>query len=114
MHELEDQAEARILPLLGMARAAKLSGFSLRHFRRVAKEHQIRVIHIGRKSFILTSDLIRWAKSSDIPIENGEVWTIEQSNEMMDGCRQSPEEPATVSSFTTSDSQLISKKQNDG
>src|SRR5215813_6111754 len=112
MQELENQAEGRILPLLGMARAAKLSGFSLRHFRRVAKEHQIRVIHIGRKSFILTSDLIRWAKSSDIPIENGEVWTIERSNEMMDGCRRSPGEHAIVSSFTTSDSPLISKKQN--
>jgi hypothetical protein len=69
MHNVEDEVpEGRLLPLLGMARAAKLSGFSVRHFRRVAKEQQIRVIQIGRKSFILTSDLIRWAKTSDIPI----------------------------------------------
>jgi hypothetical protein len=79
MDKLEDQVpEIRILPLLGMARAAKLSGFSVRHFRRVAKEQQIRVIQIGRKSFILTSDLIRWAKDSDIAIENGEGWTIHE------------------------------------
>jgi hypothetical protein len=73
MHKIEDEVpEGRLLPLLGMARAAKLSGFSVRHFRRVAKEQQIRVIHIGRKSFILTSDLIRWARSSDILIENAQ------------------------------------------
>ena len=115
MHNLEDEVtEGRLLPLLGMARAAKLSGFSVRHFRRVAKEQQIRVIHIGRKSFILTSDLIRWAKSSDIPIENGEGWTIRRSGEMMEECRRSPGGRATVSSFTTSDFPSISKKQNDG
>ena len=112
MHELENELpEGRVLPLLGMARAAKLSGFSVRHFRRVAKEQQIRVIHIGRKSFILTSDLIRWAKNSDIPIENGEGWTIRRSDEMMGGCLKSREGHATASSFTTSDSPLISKKQ---
>src|SRR6476646_1172329 len=115
MHRVEDEVpEGRLLPLLGMARAAKLSGFSVRHFRRVAKEQQIRIIHIGRKSFILTTDLIRWAKSSDIPIENGEGWTIRRSDEMMERCLQSPEGPATVSSFTTSASPSISKKQNDG
>jgi hypothetical protein len=114
MHKLEDELpEGRRLPLLGMARAAKLSGFSVRHFRRVAKEQQIRVVHIGRKSFILTSDLIRWAKSSDIPIENGEGWTIRRSDEMMERCLQSPEGHATASSFMTSDSPLILKKQSD-
>src|SRR5215831_18272573 len=114
MHKLEDQAEGRVLPLLGMARAAKLSGFSVRHFRRVAKEQHIRVIHICRKSFILTSDLIRWAKSSEIPIENGEGWTIRRSDEMMEECRRSPGVPATACSFMTSDSPSISKKQNAG
>ncbi len=77
MGKLEDRfPEGRILPLLGMVRAAKASGFSVRHFRRIVKEQQIRIIQIGRKSFILTSDLIQWARNSNIAIDDEEVWTI--------------------------------------
>lgn len=77
MGKLEDRfPEGRILPLLGIVRAAKVSGFSVRHFRRIAKEQQIRIIQIGRKSFILTSDLIQWARNSNIAIDDEEVWTI--------------------------------------
>jgi hypothetical protein len=40
--------------------AAGLAGFSVRHFRRIIEEEQIRIVQIGRKFFILGSDFERW------------------------------------------------------
>jgi excisionase family DNA binding protein len=55
-------------PLLGIETAARMAGFSQRHFRRLISEDRIRVIQIGRKMFILSSDLSEWAKNRNLGI----------------------------------------------
>lgn len=45
---------------LDIPRAAQLSGFSVRHFRRILEEERIRIIQIGRKFFIMGADFERW------------------------------------------------------
>jgi hypothetical protein len=45
---------------LDIPNAAGLAGFSVRHFRRIIEEEQIRIVQIGRKFFILGSDFERW------------------------------------------------------
>jgi hypothetical protein len=40
-----------------------LAGFSVRHFRRIIEEEQIRIVQIGRKFFILGADFARWQES---------------------------------------------------
>jgi hypothetical protein len=45
---------------LDIPNAAELAGFSVRHFRRIIEDEQIRVVQIGRKFFILGSDFGEW------------------------------------------------------
>ena len=45
---------------LDIPNAAELAGFSVRHFRRIIEEEQIRIVQIGRKFFILGADFERW------------------------------------------------------
>jgi len=45
---------------LDIQNAAELAGFSVRHFRRIIDEDQIRIVQIGRKYFILGKDFERW------------------------------------------------------
>ena len=45
---------------LDIPNAAGLAGFSVRHFRRIIEEQQIRIVQIGRKFFILGADFERW------------------------------------------------------
>src|SRR4029079_2629422 len=48
---------------LDIPNAAELAGFSVRHFRRIIEEEQIRIVQIGRKFFILGADFERWQAS---------------------------------------------------
>ena len=48
---------------LDIPNAAGLAGFSVRHFRRIIEEEQIRIVQIGRKFFILGADFERWQAS---------------------------------------------------
>ena len=50
-------------PFLGIAAAARMAGFSTRHFRRIVEEEHIRMIQIGRKYFILAADFERWQEA---------------------------------------------------
>jgi hypothetical protein len=45
---------------LDIPNAAELAGFSVRHFRRIIEEEDIRIVQIGRKFFILGTDFERW------------------------------------------------------
>jgi excisionase family DNA binding protein len=45
---------------LDIPNAAELAGFSVRHFRRIIEEEQIRIVQIGRKFFILGADFEKW------------------------------------------------------
>ena len=45
---------------LDIPNAAKMAGFSVRHFRRIIQDEQIRIVQIGRKFFILGADFERW------------------------------------------------------
>lgn len=45
---------------LDIPNAAGLAGFSVRHFRRIIEEQQIKIVQIGRKFFILGADFDRW------------------------------------------------------
>ena len=45
---------------LDIPNAAGLAGFSVRHFRRIIEEEQIRIVQIGRKFFILGADFEHW------------------------------------------------------
>jgi len=47
-------------PLVWIQNAAVLSGFSIRHFRRVVKEERIRTVQIGKKIFLVGVDFRRW------------------------------------------------------
>lgn len=50
-----------------METAAQIAGVTPRHFRRIVEEDGIRIIQIGRKSFILGSDFSDWARSKKLP-----------------------------------------------
>jgi hypothetical protein len=45
---------------LDIPNAAGLAGFSVRHFRRIIEDQQIKIVQIGRKFFILGADFERW------------------------------------------------------
>jgi len=45
---------------LEIPNAAQMAGFSVRHFRRIIEDEQIRIVQIGRKFFILGADFERW------------------------------------------------------
>ena len=58
---------------LNIPSAARLAGYSSRHFRRIIEENGIPVLQIGRKFFILARDLEAW-KSAHGAQENAEVF----------------------------------------
>jgi hypothetical protein len=51
---------------LDIPNAAELAGFSVRHFRRIIEEEQIRIVQIGRKFFILGADFERWQATKKV------------------------------------------------
>jgi excisionase family DNA binding protein len=55
--------------ILGIETAARLCGYSVRHFRRLVEEDGLRVIQIGRKFFIVSNDLLFWAKKRNLQIK---------------------------------------------
>lgn len=48
---------------LDIPNAAGLAGFSVRHFRRIIEEEQIKIVQIGRKFFIMGADFERWQET---------------------------------------------------
>ena len=57
------RAQASSTPVrtfLDIPNAAGIAGFSVRHFRRIIEDEQIRIVQIGRKFFILGADFERW------------------------------------------------------
>jgi excisionase family DNA binding protein len=55
--------------IVGIETAARMSGLSVRHFRRLIDEDGLRVIRIGRRLFIVSADLSHWAKSRNLQVE---------------------------------------------
>lgn len=51
---------------LDIPNAAEMAGFSVRHFRRIIEDEQIRIVQIGRKFFILAQDFERWQASKKL------------------------------------------------
>ncbi len=58
MKTLETTVPKRMF--LDIPNAADLAGFSVRHFRRIIEDEQIRIVQIGRKFFILGADFEKW------------------------------------------------------
>ena len=58
------QASVTSVPVLKLfmdiPTAAKLAGFSIRHFRRIIEEDGIPIVQIGRKFFILGREFESW------------------------------------------------------
>lgn len=45
---------------LDVSTAARMAGFSIRHFRRIIEEDEIPIMQIGRKFFIVASKFEEW------------------------------------------------------
>ena len=45
---------------LDVPRAARMAGFSIRHFRRIIEEDEIPIMQIGRKFFIVAANFEVW------------------------------------------------------
>lgn len=45
---------------LDVPRAARMAGFSIRHFRRIIEEDEIPIMQIGRKFFIVAANFEAW------------------------------------------------------
>ena len=59
---------------LDVPSAARLAGFSIRHFRRIIEEDEIPIMQIGRKFFIVA--------------KNFEVWQSTQGHRRVGSCLQ--------------------------
>jgi hypothetical protein len=55
---------------LDIPNAAGLAGFSVRHFRRIIEDQQIRIVRIGRKFFIMGADFERWQTTSKAKVSS--------------------------------------------
>ena len=53
-------AQARTKTFLDVSTAARLAGFSIRHFRRIIEEDEIPIMQIGRKFFIVAANFEQW------------------------------------------------------
>lgn len=53
-------AQARTKIFLDVSTAARLAGFSIRHFRRIIEEDDIPIMQIGRKFFIVAANFEAW------------------------------------------------------
>jgi hypothetical protein len=56
-------AQARTKTFLDVFTAARLAGFSIRHFRKIIEEDEIPVMPVGRKFFIVASNFEDWKAS---------------------------------------------------
>ena len=63
---------------LNIPSAARMAGYSSRHFRRIIEENRIPVLQIGRKFFILSRDLEAWKST------RGEA-RLQQAIQQLDG-----------------------------
>lgn len=48
---------------LDVPSAARMAGFSIRHFRRIIEEDEIPIMQIGRKFFIVAANFDAWKTS---------------------------------------------------
>jgi hypothetical protein len=48
---------------LDVSTAARMAGFSIRHFRRIIEEDEIPIMQIGRKFFIVATKFAEWKAS---------------------------------------------------
>lgn len=48
---------------LDVPSAARMAGFSIRHFRRIIEEDEIPIMQIGRKFFIVAANFEAWKAS---------------------------------------------------
>ena len=53
----------RLPAFINVVDAAKLAGYSTRHFRRLAEEEHLKFIQIGRKLWLLRVELEAWIAS---------------------------------------------------
>ena len=66
-HDMKSTAGCTVKrTFLDIPNAAELAGFSVRHFRRIIEEEQIRIVQIGRKFFILGADFERWQATKKV------------------------------------------------
>ena len=52
--------QTRRKTFLDVPSAARLAGFSIRHFRRIIEEDEIPIMRIGRKFFIVAKNFEAW------------------------------------------------------
>ncbi len=64
------EKDPRTKMFLDIKNAAKLAGFSIRHFRRVIEEDHIPIVEIERKFFILGRDFAAWEQSKQSAKKN--------------------------------------------
>lgn len=55
--------ETRTRTFLDVPTAARMAGFSIRHFRRIIEEDDIPIMQIGRKFFIVAARFEEWQES---------------------------------------------------
>ena len=53
-------AQSRPRTFLDVSTAARMAGFSIRHFRRIIEEDDIPIMQIGRKFFIVAANFEAW------------------------------------------------------
>lgn len=56
-------SKPRTRTFLDVSTAARMAGFSIRHFRRIIEEDEIPIMQIGRKFFIVASNFEAWKES---------------------------------------------------
>ena len=56
-------AQATQKTFLDVPTAARMAGFSIRHFRRIIEEDEIPIMQVGRKYFIVASNFEAWKAS---------------------------------------------------
>jgi len=66
-------APAKFRTFVDVENAAELTGWSLRHFRRIIEEDQIPFFEINGKMFILGRDLEAWQASQPVKAGAGEI-----------------------------------------
>ncbi len=56
-------SQVRTRTFMDVSTAARLAGFSIRHFRRIIEEDEIPIMQVGRKFFIVASNFEAWKAS---------------------------------------------------
>jgi hypothetical protein len=62
---MAQQAAIQMRPrtFLDVPTAARMAGFSIRHFRRIIEEDEIPIMQIGRKFFIVAAQFDEWREN---------------------------------------------------